>query len=591
MSSRVPTIVLVHIGSATLPTYLGNTLTILRSIAPRSNLVLLSNESCLMHNLASLPPSCAFIPIESFPRSAESLEFERLSQLPRDFREGFWYSASARFFVLADYMQHFGLEDVVHLENDVLLYFDPADKLDAFRKYAEFAVPLDRTRAIAGVIWLSNPGVARDLAKYMLDRPDINDMDSIGSYCSVRSNAKPLPTLPRKYTQTHGLDPIRYAEGLECFGGLFDAAAIGQYIGGIHWLNEPNDTRFFVNESSDLDLRKFKLAWDVRNGIRSLSLEWADERTNVLAIHAHSKNILAISPFNHGVPAEEVEVLTGERFQALADLTISVAPITQFHGRENIQSKNLLEIVQHESGAVFVPDQNFIDECSKAKTIFIYTHLLPYFKTYVAPRLAEPYRLIAHNSDHGIGFDDLDLLNQPMLEHCWAQNCEIGHTKLSPLPIGLANRQWGSERIEQLLQASRNIEKTNLMYVNLSPTHPTRVEAISVASRMQGATVESGIDYPRYMESLARHKFCLCPRGNGLDTHRFWESIYLDTIPVITRSDWMAAYAELPVVVLENWAALESVDLEREYVKIKATAYRFDRLSLDYYRRRIWEQK
>jgi hypothetical protein len=52
----------------------------------------------------------------------------------------------------------------------------------------------------------------------------------------------------------------------------------------------------------------------------------------------------------------------------------------------------------------------------------------------------------------------------------------------------------------------------------------------------------------------------------------------------------MAAYSELPVLLLDDWAMLESVDLNKEYVRIKTTAYCFDRLFMDYYRHRIQGQ-
>ncbi len=591
MGVRVPTIVLVHAGPAAFPTYLGDTLSLLRLVAPGSNLVLLCSEQHMQMHLADLPAGCSFIPIESFPCSEASAEFERRSQLPREFRDGFWFATSSRFFVLADYMRHFEVEDVIHLENDVLLYFDPAEKLDAFRQYADFAVPLDRTRAIAGVVWLSNSKVAESLAQHMLGRSDINDMDSVGHFCMGYSGARPLPTIPKKYAVDHQLDVRRYSEGLDHFGGVFDAAAIGQYIGGVHWLNDPGDSRFFINESSDLDLRKFDLAWNVRKGVRSLSIDWDGVRTDILAIHAHSKDVLGISPFNHGVPQSGEDIITGERFQALADLTISVSPLTQFHGRESIQSKALLEIAQNENGAVFVPDMGFIEECGKARTIFVYSQLLPYFKAYVAPRLANPYQLIIHNSDVGLGFDDLDLLNQPMLLHCWAQHCKISHTKLSPLPMGLANRRLGSDQLHQLCEVSGDVNKTALLYANLNPEDSSHAPAIEAIRKLHKVTYGAEVDYFFDFELLAKHKFCLCPGKDTSDTYTFWLSIYLDVIPIIVRSEWVEAYSELPVLVLDDWAMLGSVDFDREYVKIKTTAYCFDRLSMDYYRHKILGQK
>ena len=461
------------------------------------------------------------------------------------------------------------------------LYFDPADKIAAFRTFADFAVPLDRTRAIAGLVWFANFHASDRLAQHLVTQLNINDMESVGDFCVENPDiAKPLPTIPEHYALEKGLDPARYCQGIELFGGLFDAAAIGQYIGGVHWLNTPHDSRFFVNESSDLDLRDFDISWSVAQGVRFPTIAKGGVRSNVLSIHAHSKDMLGVSPFNHGIPSNEADVVTGERLQAIADLTISSAFMTQYHGVDNIRSKRKIEIPQNVAGQLLVPDQAFIDACDSARTIFIYTHLMLYFKRYVAPRLSEPYVLIAHNSDHGVGLDDLDLLNQPRLTHCWAQNCEVAHTKLSPLPIGLANRQWGSTRVAQLVEAARQIEKHKLVYVNVSPTHPARTHALEITRKLPTATIESGVTFEQFIAGLSQHKFCLCPRGNGIDSHRFWEALYLDCIPVIVKADWISAYSEFPVLLLNSWDELLHIDLQREYIRIKSTAYVFERLSL-----------
>ncbi|MFA7279081.1 MAG: exostosin family protein [Sterolibacterium sp.] len=571
-------IVFVHCGDAPVPSHLGDTLSITHRVAPKSEIAVLANES-QSDRLRQFGNFFSFVPIESFPASSASTQFRAQSALNRDYRNGFWYFATERFLVLADFMRHHGAEDVVHLENDVALYFDPADKIAAFRAFADFAVPLDRNRAIAGIVWIANSRASDRLAQHLLTQPNINDMESVGNFCVGNPDiAKPLPTIPLNYAIEKGLDPARYCQGIDLFGGLYDAAAIGQYIGGVHWLNTPHDSRFFVNESSDLDLRDFDISWSVIQGVRFPVIGRGSVRTPVLSVHAHSKDMLGVSPFNHGVPSDEADVITGERLQAIADLTISTATITQFHGADNIRSKRKIEIPQNEAGQLLVPDQAFIDICESAETIFIYTHLMLYFKRYIAPRLSKPYVLIAHNSDNSVGLDDLNLLNQPKLTRCWAQNCEVAHTKLSPLPIGLANRQWGETKVAQLVEAARHIEKRKLLYVNLSPTHPARVHALAVAHNFPGATIQSGVSFEQYIASLAQHKFCLCPRGNGIDTHRFWEALYLDCIPIIVKPDWTIAYSELPLLLINSWDEVLQLDLQREYLRIKSYTYTFKRL-------------
>jgi len=89
-------------------------------------------------------------------------------------------------------------------------------------------------------------------------------------------------------------------------------------------------------------------------------------------------------------------------------------------------------------------------------------------------------------------------------------------------------------------------------------------------------------EYPEYLSELSEHYFCLCPRGNGLDSHRFWESLYLGVIPVIVNNshtssknfvDYLKKFfgESLPFVEITS-DDLESVKQmkfsEEEYLKI-----------------------
>ncbi|WP_172793381.1 exostosin domain-containing protein [Polynucleobacter sinensis] len=523
-----------------------------------------------------------FVAIEGIPEGEFSRRFRETSGLDRVFRDGFWFNASNRFFVLADYMAHARIENVVHLENDYVLYFDPTDKFQAFSEYADFSVPLDRVRAIPGIVWLKNSKVANGLAKYISENSHLDDMHNLGRFCyeSPELNAKPLPTLPYLYAKKKDLDIGKYSSGIDLFGGVFDAAAIGQYVGGIHWMNNSADTTFFINESSDLNLDEFLFSWVLQEGLKSPVLIFDEEFTPVLGMHAHSKNLVGISPFNHGVPKDTESVVTGERIQALCELTIGTPSITQFHGRNNIQSEDLIELAEDQQGNLLPPSNDIIERVCNAKSIFLYTHLIPYFKYYLAPRIDSPFTLVTHNSDHSVTINDFQLLNHPWLKNWHAQNCEFSHTKLKPLPLGLQNQQWGVEKIQEIVSAGKKISKEKILYVNFSThTHPSRVAAMQVMKELKYPTIELDVNYQTYLQNLAIHKFCLCPRGNGIDTHRFWEAQYLDCIPIILWRDWTMAYSEMPILILDSWNDLQELDLEKIYISL--TNKKYSRVSLD----------
>jgi len=64
------------------------------------------------------------------------------------------------------------------------------------------------------------------------------------------------------------------------------------------------------------------------------------------------------------------------------------------------------------------------------------------------------------------------------------------------------------------------------------------------------------IPYEDFYKELASSHFCLCPRGVGLSSHRFFEAIFLRSIPIVkkTHSVFDKLYNVFPCLVVEDWA-------------------------------------
>ena len=54
---------------------------------------------------------------------------------------------------------------------------------------------------------------------------------------------------------------------------------------------------------------------------------------------------------------------------------------------------------------------------------------------------------------------------------------------------------------------------------------------------------------------LSTYKFCICPEGNGVDTHRLWECLNLKVVPIVIASEFtdILIHQEIPLVVLDKW--------------------------------------
>jgi len=63
---------------------------------------------------------------------------------------------------------------------------------------------------------------------------------------------------------------------------------------------------------------------------------------------------------------------------------------------------------------------------------------------------------------------------------------------------------------------------------------------------------------------LHKSYYALCPKGTGEDTHRFWEAIYLNTIPIVKRTNTVfdKVFDVFPCLIIDEW-----VEITEEFLK------------------------
>jgi hypothetical protein len=287
------------------------------------------------------------------------------------------------------------------------------------------------------------------------------------------------------------------------------------------------------------------------------------------------------------------EVVTGERLQALADVILLPRMLAFRHPRLAGERAEVITFASHRE-----LDEHKLARISASSSIFVYTDAIGLFQEHVWPRLTGgPHVLITHNSDHEVGPKQLPWVERAgdQLAHWFAQNLLVGHPKLSPLPIGLANRRWPHGDIELLCRVAaeaENLPRSELIHAAFDVrTHPDRKRAWDAVRAAFPATTHmpsQPVSFADYLRLLARHRFCACPRGNGIDTHRFWESLCLGVVPVVERSTHTELWARegVPMVVLQDWSELSPQRLESDPLA-NAPPSRPDCLCLSHYARAI----
>lgn len=154
------------------------------------------------------------------------------------------------------------------------------------------------------------------------------------------------------------------------------------------------------------------------------------------------------------------------------------------------------------------------------------------------------------------------------------------HVSASMLPLGLTNPSdesalhvlYGnfSQIRRVMLEAPAPVEPTNLrVYANFSastaPQYRAKLWALcdTIDSILVGRPDHSEEGRLRYLREMRDCGVVLCPRGNGRDTHRFYEALYVGAVPVVLESDYsarVAKYFGLPFVALRSWNDLHKIN-------------------------------
>ena len=307
-------VVQVHLGD-TVPPFLYEQLRQLRLFNPSLPVFLILNSGALYDSRTLDRLGVTVVRKEAIRKCRNHRRFLALKSLDQRYWKPFWRSASERFFLIESFLAACGIKSVVHLENDVMLYVG-LDRLMPVlaSSYGHIAVTMDGDRrCIPGFAYIHDrESLSRmnDFVTGISILKRYNDMQSLGAF--MREVGPPacdsLPVVPDRYRPLFGF-ANRLGEKVESgyfdrryreFGGVFDAAALGQYLGGVD-SRSAKDTRGFVNETAVYDPRNFKLAWRVEGGLRVPFGEIGDETFPVFNLHIHSKNLI---PFMSDLPRE-----------------------------------------------------------------------------------------------------------------------------------------------------------------------------------------------------------------------------------------------------------------------------------------------
>jgi len=224
------------------------------------------------------------------------------------------------------------------------------------------------------------------------------------------------------------------------------------------------------------------------------------------------------------------------------------------------------------SGDTFRKMANFVLEerksfkTSDVKTndiIFVDGDLIETFFEKFHNRISQKYILITHNSTKTIDQEFEKLIDNKII-HWFAENLTIrNNKKFSALPLGLENKKYlKNGETNSYKRVSIKKDKLVLCSFATQTNKEERQGLYDIALENKNIDIDIFDNHKEYIENLSKYKFNLCPSGAGLDTHRFWESLMVMTIPIV-KSNYLIENLvshNFPILVVEDWSDLSHFD-------------------------------
>jgi hypothetical protein len=294
-------LVFVHLGPV-LPNHLEDALWQASLFNDANEIYVIAQQKALeMPN--NLTKYAHVVKAESLNPTLRHNMFIQHSILNKSFRDGFW--TLERFLYLDDFIQQYDLKDVFHLENDNTLYANLKELLPIFQKcYQGIGAVFDNDdRCIPGFLYIAHKEAIANLSSFFAAQAHSGstDMEIIASYKKKYPDyIQALPIIPLTYGLVYPLvsntgkrtnNPLVFSNNIDQFNSIFDAAAIGQYLGGIDPRNGPS-LPGFINESCLFNPANFTYEWKIDKQGRMIPYTlFQGTAYRINNLHIHSKNL------------------------------------------------------------------------------------------------------------------------------------------------------------------------------------------------------------------------------------------------------------------------------------------------------------
>ncbi len=332
----------IHIGTD-LPEYFWKTVSQTRRFHTGIIYLIIPEECCQDPMVEKL--DCIAVSCQSFENLPKIKELNSVSFLNKYGSGDFWHVTMQRLFVLEELMIRENISDVIHLENDVTIYFDPEELFSTFKELygnSVAVVPLGPSEGCTAALLYANDTEAigkvtsrmiellklgeKAIMKKLYRSQMVHEMMLLGIiHSEMPTVLKMLPispqsTLSKPYDFRRvkpifrvfarildKINPIKFSspttfkieDNSSEFNGIFDPLTLGLFIGGHSNAHKDHGEKNIIHKNHwlapDLLLNRYEIVWqlDTQNRNCPFLKEVSGEKREwkLFNIHVHNKKI------------------------------------------------------------------------------------------------------------------------------------------------------------------------------------------------------------------------------------------------------------------------------------------------------------
>ena len=178
-----------------------------------------------------------------------------------------------------------------------------------------------------------------------------------------------------------------------------------------------------------------------------------------------------------------------------------------------------------------------------------------------------PNNVLSVNAANGVFLDDTD-------------------GRIKPFPHGLERSMYPGYNHQEILKEYivNDTKPSKLLFVAHRTDTGNRASLGDLFTNKDWATV-THLPYEEYLQGIKDHKFVLCPSGNGIESARNWETLYMRRVPVFKRHPYLEEmFKDFPALFVDEFDEVtEELLTANDHLFQQAQTMDMNKLDLDYW--------